>query len=30
MVYNFEDSASGSTLALSINAFMAPWSPAET
>lgn len=30
MVYNIEDSASGSTLALSINAFMAPWSPAET
>ena len=30
MVYNFEDSASGSTLALSINAFMAPWSPAKT
>ena len=30
MVYNIEDSASGSTLALSINAFMAPWSPAKT
>ena len=30
MVYNIEDSASGTTLALSINAFMAPWSPAET
>ena len=30
MVYNIEDSASGTTLALSINAFMAPWSPAKT
>lgn len=30
MVYKIEDSASGSTLALSINAFMAPWSPAKT
>lgn len=30
MVYNIEDSTSGSTLALSINAFMAPWSPAKT
>jgi len=30
MVYNIEDSASGSTLALSINAFMAPWAPAKT
>ena len=30
MVYNIEDSASGSTLALSINAFMAPWTPAKT
>lgn len=30
MVYNIEDSDSGSTLALSINAFMAPWSPAKT
>ena len=30
MVYNIEDSASGSTLALSINAFMAPWNPAKT
>jgi hypothetical protein len=30
MVYNIEDSASGSTITLSINAFMAPWEPAET
>ena len=30
MVYNIEDSASGSIHALSINAFMAPCSPAET
>lgn len=30
MVYNIEDSASGSILALSINAFMAPWAPAKT
>lgn len=30
MVYNIEDSASGSTLTLSINAFMAPWAPAHT
>ncbi len=30
MVYNIEDSASGSTLALSINAFLAPWTPTKT
>jgi hypothetical protein len=30
MVYNIEDSASGSTLALSINAFLAPWEPDMT
>ena len=30
MVYKIEDSASGSTLTLSINAFMAPWAPAHT
>ncbi len=29
MVFKNEDSASGSTLALSINAFLAPWTPAE-
>jgi hypothetical protein len=27
MVFKFEDSATGSTLALSINAFLAPWTP---
>ena len=30
MVFNIEDAASGSTLALSINAFMSPWTPAKT
>lgn len=30
MVYNIEDSASGVTLTLSINAFLAPWEPDET
>lgn len=30
MVYEIEDSASGSTLALSINAFLAPWTPTKT
>lgn len=30
MVYSIEDSSSGSTLALSINAFMAPWAQAKT
>ncbi len=30
MVYNIEDSTSGSTLALSINAFTAPWAQAKT
>lgn len=30
MVYNIEDGASGSTLTLAINAFMAPWEPTKT
>lgn len=30
MVFNIEDAASGSTLALSINAFVSPWTPAKT
>lgn len=30
MVYNIEDSATGSTLTLSINAFQAPWEPDKT
>ena len=30
MVYNIEDSTSGVTLTLSINAFLAPWEPDET